>query len=260
MRPPHWKIEPEIPLPHSHTISRLWTLAAVLGALGVAAMAVDLPLARWVAGGTCPSVIAKLCGLSETFAHGVGIALIGIVIGVLDPVHRKAVPRIVTAALGAGLAANVFKLFVARARPHHFDLQTDALASFSGWFPMLGNTSGDQGFPSAHAATAAGLAVALACLYPRGGWLFLTLAALAAFQRVLVEAHFLSDVLWGAAVGCLFAPLCIHGSRLSGAFDRLEARITARTDTTAAARGPHHRPAADVPHTGAATDEVGRAA
>ena len=27
------------------------------------------------------------------------------------------------------------------------------------------------------------------------------------------EAHFASDVFWGAAVGCIFAPLCVYGSR-----------------------------------------------
>ena len=258
MRPPHWKIEPEIPPPHLRTISRLWTFAAVLGGLGAAALAVDVPLARWAASDACPRFIEKLCGLSETFAHGAGIALIAAVISVLDPCHRKAIPRIATAALGSGLLANVFKLFVARDRPRHFDFEGDALASFSGWFPMLGNTSGQQGFPSAHAATAAGLAVALACLYPRGRWLFPALAALAAFQRVLVQAHFLSDVLWGAAVGCTFAPLCIYGSRLSQAFDRLESWFASRA-AAPADRRPSGRPRAVAPRH-ASSDEVHRAA
>jgi membrane-associated phospholipid phosphatase len=160
--------------------------------------------------------------LSEAFAHGVGVLLILVVIAVLDPVHRYAVPRVAAAALGSGLLANVFKLLLARTRPRHYDLSADALDSFAGWFPLLGNSSWEQGFPSSHAAVAAGLAIALACLYPRGRWLFPALAALAGLQRVLVGAHFLSDVFWGSAVGCMFAPLCIYGGRLAQALDRLE--------------------------------------
>jgi undecaprenyl-diphosphatase len=64
-----------------------------------------------------------------------------------------------------------------------------------------------QSFPSGHAATAAGLAVALAVLYPRGRWLFAVLAVLAALQRVEVQSHFPSDVLAGAALGCLTGAL-----------------------------------------------------
>lgn len=225
MRPPHWKITPEVPLPRLRTITQLWRLAAVLAGLGVAALAVDMPLARWIAQGDVPSLVEKLCGLSETFAHGVGILMIGVFIAVLDPAHRVVVPRVMTAALGAGLLANLFKLLVARVRPHHFDLQADALDSFAGWFPLLGNTSWEQGFPSSHAAAAAGLAIALACLYPRGRWLFPIMAGLAAMQRVLVEAHFASDVFWGLSVGCIFAPLCVYGGRISKAFDKLEQRL-----------------------------------
>ncbi len=61
MRPPHWKITPEVPLPRLRTITQLWQLAAVFGGLGVAALAVDLPLARWVAEGNCPDFVEKLC-------------------------------------------------------------------------------------------------------------------------------------------------------------------------------------------------------
>lgn len=238
MRPPHWTITPQVPLPRLRTITQLWRLAAVLGGLGVAALAVDSSLARWVAEDHVPSFVEKVCALSETFAHGAGILMIAVFIAVLDPANRRVVPRILTAALGSGLLANVFKLMIARTRPRHFDLQADALDSFAGWFPLLGNTSWDQGFPSSHAATAAGLAIALACLYPRGRWLFPGMAVLGGMQRVLAEAHFLSDVLWGAAVGCIFAPLCVYGGRLSKAFDRLEQRW--RTRLTAGHSLSHH--------------------
>jgi len=226
----------EIPLPKLRTISHLWTCAAVLAAVGVASLAIDTPLSTWAQSGRCPSFIQKLCSLGEVFGHGMGVVAIVVIIAVLDPWHRYAVPRILAAGLGSGLAANLLKLLVARTRPHHFDLQGHGLESFGDWFPLLGNSSWDQSFPSAHMATAAGLAVVLACYYPRGRWLFPALAALAGGQRVLEQSHFLSDVFWGAAVGCIFAPLCVYGSRLSTFFDHLEERLLVNSGIRARAR------------------------
>ncbi|MGD9724596.1 MAG: phosphatase PAP2 family protein [Pirellulales bacterium] len=254
MRPPHWHLAPQVPLPKLRSISRLWALAAVLSAAGVAALALDVPLAAWVARGTCPSIIQKLCGLSETFAHAAGIALLATVIAVLDPPHRFMVPRVVTAALGSGILANVFKLILARTRPHHVGLPADAMDTFAGWFPLAQNESWQQGFPSSHAATAAGLAIALSCLYPRGQWLFPAIAVLACAQRVLVSAHFLSDVLWGSAVGCIFAPLCVYGSGLSRAFDRLERNWMARAGVAISAVVPGRRSATVKPAASGADD------
>jgi membrane-associated phospholipid phosphatase len=68
----------------------------------------------------------------------------------------------------------------------------------------------------------------LAAFYPRGRWLFPACAALAGLQRILSEAHFASDVLWGATLGCIFAPLCVYGSGLSRMFDKLEEQTLAR--------------------------------
>jgi undecaprenyl-diphosphatase len=62
-----------------------------------------------------------------------------------------------------------------------------------------------QSFPSAHAATAVGLAIGLSALHPRGRWLFAAFALLAVVQRIEAQAHFSSDVLAGAAVGCAAA-------------------------------------------------------
>jgi membrane-associated phospholipid phosphatase len=228
--------ESEIPLPRLRTICHLWTCAAVLAALGVASLAIDTPLAAWAQAGNCPGFIRKICGLGEVFGHGLGVVGIAVIIAVLDPWHRYAIPRILAAGLGSGLAANGLKLFVARTRPHHFDLQARGLESFVDGFPLLSNASWDQSFPSAHAATAAGLAIVLACYYPRGRWLFPVLAALAGAQRVLEQSHFLSDVFWGAAVGCIVAPLCVYGSRLSIFFDRLEQRLLEQSGMRARTR------------------------
>ncbi len=229
-------VEDEIPLPRLRTISHLWACAAVLAGLGVAAMFVDAPLANWVREGHCPSIVRKLAALGETFGHGLGVVLIAASIWVLDPWHRYALPRITAAALGSGLSADAVKLLVARVRPHHFDTMGRGLDSFSHWLPLFGASSWEQSFPSAHTATAAGLAIVLACYYPRGRWFFPFLAGLVGCQRVIEQSHFFSDVLWGAAVGCIFAPLCVYGSRLSRAFDALEVALLERSGIIEASR------------------------
>jgi undecaprenyl-diphosphatase len=57
------------------------------------------------------------------------------------------------------------------------------------------------GFPSNHAANCFAAAVVLGCAYPRLRAAALAVAALVAYSRVYVGAHFPADVLGGALVG-----------------------------------------------------------
>lgn len=217
----------------SHTSSRtafkpagpLW-LALLLALAGVGALAVDLPVTSWLLHHDPPGLLAKLATLSEAFGHGAGVAMLLVAIYVLDPARRVNLPRVAAASLGAGLAANVLKLLLGRMRPHHlpegFNFAGSVFDTFGSWLPLAGGGSGAQSFPSAHSATAAGLAVVLAHFYPRGRWLFAALAALVVLQRLLAGAHYLSDTLLGAALGCLVAGMCLRPRLLGGWFDRLE--------------------------------------
>lgn len=56
-------------------------------------------------------------------------------------------------------------------------------------------------FPSGHAVTIAAIMASISCFYPRFTWLFLTLGFLIAFCRVVVAAHYLSDVIAGYLLG-----------------------------------------------------------
>ena len=85
--------------------------------------------------------------------------------------------------------------------------QVSKLDTFGGWLPPLTGNEDMQSFPSGHTATAVGLAIALTMLYPRGWWLFGILAILAATQRIDSQAHYLSDVLAGAAISFLVAAI-----------------------------------------------------
>ena len=74
------------------------------------------------------------------------------------------------------------------------------LEPFRGGLPGLLNAR-NLCFPSGHAALAFAAAAALAILLPRWRWAFYAGAALCAAERVLENAHWLSDAVAGAALG-----------------------------------------------------------
>lgn len=182
---------------------RTWILPPlVLLLLASAALAIDVPVAQWAHGRTYPRVVRELMSLAEAFGHGVGVTLVLATVSTLDPACRGALPRSIAAIIAAGCGANLIKLLVSRSRPSATDLiQLDSWHTFAGWFPLGKNGSLWQSFPSAHTATAVGLALVLAWLYPQGRRLFALFAIAVGCQRVLGGAHFPSDVLAGAAVG-----------------------------------------------------------
>ncbi|MDB5356275.1 MAG: superfamily protein [Phycisphaerales bacterium] len=72
-------------------------------------------------------------------------------------------------------------------------------------------------FPSGHASLAFATAASLAVLIPRWRWTFFTLALVVGAERVLENAHYVSDVVAGAGMGTLLGWLV---TRTVLAFDR----------------------------------------
>jgi membrane-associated phospholipid phosphatase len=181
----------------------------VLVAAAAAALSIDLPLARWFLDRHYPGSLGKLFDLSEVFGHGLGVAMIVLAMHQLDRRRRWALPRVVAGILAAGLSADVVKFLVARTRPsvflQDFPAGGSVWATFFGWLPGTGEGFAGQSFPSGHVATAVGLAIGLGWLYPHGRVLLAALVVLVACQRMHAGAHFASDVLSGAAIGCLAA-------------------------------------------------------
>ncbi|MDY0167857.1 MAG: phosphatase PAP2 family protein [Thermoguttaceae bacterium] len=202
----------------------LWLPLALL-ALAAMALAVDCLVARWISQRGCPIHVAKLIQLSEVFGHGLGVVVLVIVMHQLDAGRRWALPRVLFCSLGAEMAANGVKMLAARTRPRFFDFEEGVLATFTGWLPLGRGGALSQSFPSAHTATAVGFAVALAWLYPRGRWVFATLAILVACQRMQSRSHYLSDVLVGAAIGLIVAWTCLGSGWVARQMDRLESRL-----------------------------------
>jgi membrane-associated phospholipid phosphatase len=163
--------------------------------------------------------------MSETFGHGVGVAMLVLAMYMLDRRRRWAAPRLLIVTYGAGLAANIAKMVIARTRPAGFDLNSgDVWQTFEAWLQFGAGGSLHQSFPSAHTTTAVVFAMLLSCLYPHAWRLFTALAMLVAAQRLQCGAHFLSDICGGAAIGWLFAVGCFRASPFTRWMDRLEAR------------------------------------
>ncbi len=71
---------------------------------------------------------------------------------------------------------------------------------------------------------AVGFCLALSTVFPRGRWLFISLAVLVALQRIESGSHYLSDTLFAAAVANGVWIVVFGHGRVGRVFDRIEAR------------------------------------
>jgi membrane-associated phospholipid phosphatase len=148
----------------------------------------------------------------------------------LDKSRRWSLARVLACSYGSGFLADCCKLLIGRTRPNAYDFESGA-ETFVGFIPFFQTwdvaqltNRAIQSFPSGHSATAAGLAIVLGVFYPHARWLFALLATLALLQRVEAGAHFPSDTLAGAALGCLVAGVCLDPRLVGRVFDWIERR------------------------------------
>ena len=99
----------------------------------------------------------------------------------------------------SGILANILKRVIGRARPQHFD--DYGIFSFS---PFSGHAAFES-FPSGHATTIGAFFAALSLLFPRYRVVFLACALWLGMTRVMVSAHYPSDVIAGLALGGWFS-------------------------------------------------------
>lgn len=98
----------------------------------------------------------------------------------------------------SGIAANIIKNMIGRARPK----MLDTLGPFH--FEHAAFESTYASFPSGHSTTSGAIGMVLILLFPRYWPVWLALAVLGGVSRVMVGAHYPSDVLAGLAFGAGF--------------------------------------------------------
>ncbi len=197
----------------------LWKVVLVTLGLMVIALMLDVSVASavqrgptddWLkakaaGGGRWLAEILKLPG--EFYVAGIAAVVVG-----LTHRHRwRAGLFIAAAALASSLNA-VVKWIVGRKRPFRGPdqtiLQPWELEPFRGGLLGVANQS-NLSFPSGHAWTAFALAAALTLAFPRYRWWFLAGAAICAAERVLENAHWLSESVAAAPMGIALT-LLIH--------------------------------------------------
>jgi membrane-associated phospholipid phosphatase len=131
---------------------------------------------------------------------------IAIAVAFLHPLKWRAGAFVLLGTIVSGLNG-LIKWIAGRTRPFHLvddrgaaRLAPFELSPFRGGLPGL-FVSKNLCFPSGHAALAFATAEALAILYPRARWTFYLIAAVVGAERVLEDAHYLSDVVGAAILG-----------------------------------------------------------
>jgi membrane-associated phospholipid phosphatase len=138
-----------------------------------------------------PTGILVLLGLAASYlAPGFAERLAG-------PIRRVAAIFITVAA--AGLADDALKIVFGRARPYLW------LAGDDSGFGFFRYGSKFASFPSGHTTTSVAAALALGAVLPRWRPLFFLAALLIALSRIVLDVHYLSDVIAGALLGAAVA-------------------------------------------------------
>lgn len=186
----------------------LWVGVFVLGLL--AALAVDGPAVAWMRGQGFAELKARFepawwwCGLWAYGRLWVWVGVSVVVLGralVRGEARNRALILAITplaAAAVAGGLADGLKPFLCRMRPEH--AVAPAVYAFVDFMKNFPNGSG-LGLPSSHAAVSMGGAVAILRMFPRVGWVAVGLALGTCASRVMVGAHYPSDVYVGAWIG-----------------------------------------------------------
>jgi lipid A 4'-phosphatase len=201
-------------VPARHPAMRIGLWAVGLALVEILAIGwIDRPLAAYfrAAGGPWRPVFewAGPFGLGMPYVIAFGIAFIALRSGGNLPpfkpwaIRMRAAARIPALLFSAvaisGITVDLLKVIVGRPRPK-------LLFSAGNYeFSWLGLSADHWSFPSGHAATAAALATALWCLWPQPVLFYVVGAALVAISRVVMGAHYLSDVVMGAFIGVLSA-------------------------------------------------------
>ena len=154
----------------------------------------DLPVFNFINHTMSNHFFDKMMPLISRFGGGELYFLIGLIFLLSKKRELKSLGVALLAALTFSYyISGALKIFTARPRP--FIAFTNVI--------LLGDMPKAYSFPSGHAVYAFAVATLLTGRFKKHGVIFYSLAALVAFSRVYMGAHYPSDVLIGAAIGIM---------------------------------------------------------
>jgi undecaprenyl-diphosphatase len=135
------------------------------------------------------------------------IIVLAVALAVFHPRRWRAGALVLLVGAVASFVPFVLKWSVGRTRPYRGVWSWQLEPFQRGWAGLLDNA--ELTFPSGDAALAFAVAAAMTWLSPRWGWVFYLTALVTAVERVLENAHHVSDVAVGALIGVLSAWMVI---------------------------------------------------
>jgi membrane-associated phospholipid phosphatase len=188
------------------------TIAVFWAALFLVTLMLDAPVATWVHNNGIDTAVRDnpltfFWKFPGNFAFTVLVVIIAMAIGKMDLRDGGFVIL-----CGLFAVADIFtKWIVGRTRPFKLD-PTDTALPFT-LHPFRNGIGGffhqdNLSFPSGHEWSAFALAMAIALIRPKWAWVFFVIAIAVGAERVLENAHFISDVfvaMPAAVIGCIVA-------------------------------------------------------
>ncbi|MGZ8547647.1 MAG: phosphatase PAP2 family protein [Sulfuricurvum sp.] len=185
----------------------LTTVALLLLAIAICYLYIDLPLSLYFytsKESTLVALASTLTLLGEGVYYIVPSLLLFLIFRKKQPsLGRISLFILVTTSI-SGIVVNLLKPIFGRFRPEMFF--TEHLYGFS-WFEISFHINS---FPSGHSATALGAWLAFALIFPKYKIPFLLIGILIASTRIIITAHYLSDVLAGSAIGIAITLIYYH--------------------------------------------------
>jgi membrane-associated phospholipid phosphatase len=166
---------------------------------------INPPWTRVLAGGRLEARIYKrtefLWRVLRDLGEPATTALVIALVVLYDRRRWKAGLIVLAGTASAGLLGWLIRALAGRYRPDS-ELNGQNLDGLSVWLPFRGfSETSNLSWPSGHATLAFATAAVLVYLSPKGKWVFLAFAAGCALARVVMQAHFYADVLFGSVLG-----------------------------------------------------------
>ncbi len=209
-----------------YTRGARWAIAGGLVLAGAAAFPLDPAVYDAVRGlgkSLGGDVVRELEALQQ-FGGVSSVVIVALVVWLGDPQRRARLLDLLAAFVCTGVVVQALKMIIGRPRPKFDDPgmvlwpfgrypmpDADPPGVYHAWEVWEDISSDLWSMPSSHTSAAVVLAVFIGVVYPRLRPLAIGLAAVVAVARVLLGAHYPSDVLVGAGVGFLVAHAAVTG-------------------------------------------------